>query len=268
MTALVLADLHFDMWQRYGAGAAFDIFTGSADLLEGVHTLILAGDIAHEPLKRWPRAIEYVRRAMPHADVYILPGNHDFYGSRLDREPEMARTAHDAGASYAQMKTIVCGDTRFLCCTLWTDFRLGGDFEANKRRAVDYMNDFRRIRVGDGPRALWCSDLIRLHRQHRGWLEDRLTEPWPGRTIVVTHHAPHPSVIKRYDVDLSAAFGSDLSDILEGPHAPDLWLYGHTHDLIDARVGRTEIRSVTLGYPDELLLTTVRARVQRGLIDV
>lgn len=265
MTTLVLADLHHDIWQ----GAGREPLEGCEDLLDGVHTAILAGDIAHEPLKRWPRAIEYVRRKLPHATVHIFPGNHDFYGSRLDREPAMASTAADAGATYAQMRTIVCGDTRLLCATLWTDFELGGDFTGNKRRAVDYMNDFRRIQVGDGARALWCSDLIKLHRQHREWIERTLAEPWPGRTIVVTHHAPHPAALLEHPgPDLSAAFGSDLSDIIEGPHAPDLWLFGHTHDLVNTHVGRTEIRSVPLGYPDELLLTTVRARVERGLIDV
>ncbi|PSK84055.1 calcineurin-like phosphoesterase family protein [Limimaricola soesokkakensis] len=265
MKTLILADLHWDRWNHITR----DPLEGCEDLLEGVYTLILAGDIAHEPLKKWPRAIEYVRKRMPYADVHIFPGNHDFYGSRLDREPLMAACAQKAGASYAQMRQILCGDTRFLCATLWTDFELGGDFEVNKRRAVDGMNDFRRIHVGESWRALWCSDLIRLHRQHRAWLEDRLAETWPGRTIVVTHHAPHPAVIKRYDVDLSAAFGSDLGDLMTGPSAPDLWLYGHTHDLIDARVGRTEIRSVALGYPDHLPRgSDIRERIERMIIDV
>lgn len=265
MTALILADLHFNHWRDTGR----DPLEGCEDLLDGVHTAILAGDVAHKPLRVWPAAIKYVRQKLPHADVHVIPGNHDFYHSRIDREPAMARCAHDNGASYAQMRPIICGDTRFLCATLWTDFALGGNFQGNKRQAVYHMNDFRLIKATEAWRALWVSDLIRLHRQHRAWLEARLSEPWSGRTIVVTHHAPHPAVLKRYDVDLSAAFGSDLGDLMTGPNAPSLWLYGHTHDLLDARVGGTDIHSVALGYPDDVpTVETIRERVSRMIVDV
>lgn len=85
---------------------------------------------------------------------------------------------------------------------------------------------------------------------------------------MVTHHAPHPSVMKKYDLDLSAGFGSDMSDLMVGREAPELWLYGHTHGLRDARVGKTDIKAVCLGYPQDLRAQDTGAWIERMLIDV
>ncbi len=44
---------------------------------------------------------------------------------------------------------------------------------------------------------------------------------------------------------LSAAYISDCSDLLENV---DLWIYGHTHESRDFKVGRTRIASNSKGY--------------------
>jgi hypothetical protein len=44
---------------------------------------------------------------------------------------------------------------------------------------------------------------------------------------------------------LSAAYTSDCSDLLENV---DLWVYGHTHESRDFKVGRTRIVSNSKGY--------------------
>lgn len=62
-----------------------------------------------------------------------------------------------------------------------------------------------------------------------------------------THHAPHPnSVHQKYKDDLlSAAFASDVSELLEGA---DLWIHGHVHDSFDYRVGRCRVVANPAGY--------------------
>ena len=66
----------------------------------------------------------------------------------------------------------------------------------------------------------------------RTWLEDQLQEPYDDKTVVITHHAPHPlSIHPRYVGDqLTGAFVSDLTPLL---FQPDLWVHGHVHDSFD-----------------------------------
>ena len=71
----------------------------------------------------------------------------------------------------------------------------------------------------------------------------------PGRHVVVSHHRPHPDAARRgFERDISsAAYTSDLSALIaEG--APELWVYGHTHESRDFTVGATRIITNAKGY--------------------
>ncbi|MEB5488579.1 metallophosphoesterase, partial [Burkholderia pseudomallei] len=84
-----------------------------------------------------------------------------------------------------------------------------------------------------GPRHFAPRDALALHRTARAWLERELAKPWPGATIVVTHHAPlRASLAPRYADDLaSAGFISDLATLVRPPVS--LWIHGHTHTSFD-----------------------------------
>ena len=112
------------------------------------------------------------------------------------------------------------------------------------------MNDYRLIRVaGASYRRIRAADTVALHRDHRRWLEARLAEPFDGDTVVVTHHAPHPACLGRFEGgSLAAAYASDLTDLIEA-HRPALWLHGHTHVPSDLTVGATRVLNVSIGYP-------------------
>lgn len=86
---------------------------------------------------------------------------------------------------------------------------------------------------------------LALHRESRAWLEERLSEPFDGKTVVVTHHAPHPgSISPKYLGDaLTPAFVSDLTDLI-GRHQPDMWIHGHVHHSCDYVVPETKTRIV------------------------
>lgn len=47
---------------------------------------------------------------------------------------------------------------------------------------------------------------------------------------------------------MNALFHSDLSEILEGPNAPSLWIHGGTHVSADYRVRSTRVVSNPRGY--------------------
>ena len=71
-----------------------------------------------------------------------------------------------------------------------------------------------------------------------------------GQTVVVTHHGPSRSTAVGQIDDLTPSFHSDL-DMLILETAPDAWFFGHSHRRCQARVGRTDIRNVSAGYPEE-----------------
>lgn len=67
--------------------------------------------------------------------------------------------------------------------------------------------------------------------------------------MVVTHHAPSlRSVAPEYRTDpVSSAFASDLEDLVTSSGA-SLWIHGHTHFVVDYRLGKTRVISNPRGY--------------------
>ena len=114
------------------------------------------------------------------------------------------------------------------------------------------MADFELIRYNGKP--FTPADSIRIHEQSRGWLEQMLAQPFDGRTVVVTHHAPSSrSVPPRYARNLlTPAFASDLESLMDEGRVA-LWVHGHTHDPFDYQVHGTRIVCNPRGYaPDQL----------------
>lgn len=202
---LVLPDLHLDHWHA----AKCDPFAHhSTEWRESIHHCIVAGDLINDGTRRWPRALEWLSRQLPCAQIAIFPSNHDFYEGRIDREDKLRAAAEQVGATYAQKTVREIGRTRLLCCTLWTDFNL---FGAAAKPSAMYdarrlMNDYRSIRVERGNfRRLHPEDTVSIHLDHRAWLERELSRPWAGDTVVVTHHAPHLEATGPHRTELDPA---------------------------------------------------------------
>src|SRR5581483_10369997 len=87
-------------------------------------------------------------------------------------------------------------------------------------------------------------------RKHRAWLERKLYEPFGGRTVVITHFAPHPkSIAPAYTGHpANPGFVLDLSPLM-GRAA--LWIHGHTHTAFDYEVKGTRVVCNPRGYPGE-----------------
>jgi UDP-2,3-diacylglucosamine pyrophosphatase LpxH len=191
--------------------------------------------------------------------VFYVPGNHEYYGQVWVKELAAMRAA--AQGTNVQvldqdMVTLVSDagkdEVRVLGATLWTDFKLkvlgaDGQWRRDARLAAAEagvgLNDFSVIRVqsaapASGMRRLRPLDTVQWHHAARQWLLARLAEPWAGRTVVVTHHAPHPgSLAGCFERSgLSPAFVNDLpAACFQGV---DLWVHGHTHDSFDYPVDR------------------------------
>lgn len=245
---MVVADLHLDRW----LSAARDPFAALAvDTLSSIDALIVAGDLSDKPKIRWATALSHIARYMDLRRVWIVPGNHDYYHHAIDDDARLAAICDAAGANFAQKRAVVLGDTRYLCCTLWTDFALQGPPDIGMREAAQAMNDYRYIRLGSaGHRRIRPSDLARVHADHRDWLEAQLATPFDGKTVVVTHHAPLAACLPE-GYPAAPAYASDLSPLIER-HQPQAWLFGHSHAPVTLHHGSTVLRNVSLGYPDEV----------------
>jgi len=223
MSVLVTSDLHLDRWLV----AERDPFLAlPTDLLASVEGLIVAGDLSNKPKVRWPCMIQLLGRYVPSERVYLVAGNHDYYDHVIDGDDRLAEICADSGVNYAQKAAVVIGGTRFLCCTLWTDFALHGNPVRAVMDAERGMNDYRYIRLsGAGFRRIRASDTALVHTDHRNWLEAQLATPFVGPTVVVTHHCPHPDLIAEQRNDYDPAYGSNLLDLIDA-FQPQAWLFG------------------------------------------
>nr|WP_249172556.1 metallophosphoesterase [Burkholderia dolosa] len=234
----VLSDLHLESNQPDAIAHA------DADLV------VLAGDIHnHAEGLRW--AAETFDPAVP---VIYVPGNHEYYDGEFGALETAMRDAARAidHVHYLNNDVYVDPQRRFrvLGTTLWADFTLFGADDASVARAIDaaqrVMLDFKGLiqvtwphdavlhrATGKAERDFTPADAISLHRQSRAWLEAQLAAPFAGRTIVVTHHAPHVrSLAPRYAQDAaSAGFVTALPTLVRPP--VDLWIHGHTHTSFD-----------------------------------
>lgn len=236
MKLQIVSDLHLEFHKRQAPG-----YTGIAPAPDA-DVLIIAGDIALNaaavaPFSTWPVPVIYVA------------GNHEHYGGDITRVQRAIRQACEGTAvRFLEREETMFDGVRFLGTTLWTDYLLYGREKqrAAMQAAEECLNDHGSIRLA-GKRFL-AKDALYRHVTSRNWLQEKLAEPFAGKTVVITHHAPHPqSVHEKYQGDLlSAAFVSDLTPFLG--HCP-LWVHGHVHDSFDYVMHGTRVVANPRGYP-------------------
>lgn len=209
--------------------------------------VVLAGDI-HVGVN----GIEWARRIFPSVPVVYVPGNHEFYGERIqEMTEEMVLAGMRLGVDVLDGQSAVIDGVRFLGATLWTDFALvGSDPRSIERAMADArfgMYDFHTIRCGDN-RIFRPADARAIHLERVRWLRRQLTEEFAGATVVVTHHLPHRrSIHPKYRAsDLNPCFASDLSSLM-GPSVC-LWIHGHTHESCDYLANGTRVVCNPRGY--------------------
>jgi Icc-related predicted phosphoesterase len=206
----------------------------------GADVLVLAGDIhqgarAIELFHDWPVPVVYVH------------GNHELYHRQYDDAVDSLRTAsRDSNVRFLECDEVVLNGVRFLGCCLWTDYTLyPGNESAAMREAELRLADHRAIHIED--RLFTAQDALERHVRARAWLAEKLAKRFDGKTVVVTHHAPHPnSIHSRYaGAPLNGAFANDLTPLVE---LADLWIHGHVHDSFDYTVGGMRVVANPRGY--------------------
>jgi Icc-related predicted phosphoesterase len=236
MRIQIASDLHLEYLEKHFPGY-HGVVPCDVDLL------VLAGDIAQgtrvfDIFAGWPIPILFV------------PGNHEFDGSSV---AEVLREFEERQPRYPGIKVLSQGvlhamGVRFIGCTLWTDFAVLGEarIEEVMQACAENVPDFTAIKGDDGGKFTPAASLG-LHRQQRAWLQGVLDEPFEGKTVLITHHAPHPdSADPRYGAHpTTAAFVSDLGPLLE---RVDVVIHGHLHVSSDYTLGNTRVIANPKGY--------------------
>lgn len=250
----IASDLHLERARMRWPG-----FIGvPAPAQVGADVLVLAGDIANADLaidafENWPCPVIYV------------PGNHEFYEQSMpELRAELKVAAEGTSVHVLDNDVLVLGGVRFVGSTLWTDYAL---LEPRLSRetalsvAAAHLFDHRVIRY-KGERFN-SQQALAEHRESRDWLKARLDEPFDGKTVVISHHAPSmSSVAPRFaGRAVNPAYASNLEDLLRHPAlAGGLWVHGHMHNSSDYRVGDCRVVCNPRGYPRAGLADDINQR--------
>lgn len=212
--------------------------------------IILAGDIDKGMYGiEWAEDISHLHKK----PVIYVAGNHEYYDHDYT---DLTASLRSYASGHKQLHflendELFFKDTRFLGCTLWTNyFDELGEIERNKNQEVmnSALNDHVLIKI-DGERFT-PQHAYEINQQSLRWLKAKLSEPFEGKTAVITHHGPSLQCnhIKHGMNVYSPGFVSNLDQLVE---QADLWCYGHTHSNLDTHVGKCRLISNQPGYPGE-----------------
>ena len=177
--------------------------------------------------------------------VIYIAGNHEFYTYEYKKTLNMLRNnCLNSNIYFLEKNVLVMNGIRFLGCTLWTDLLVKG--EKKSLQLAARLNDFRNIRFKEG--AFNQAIFTRLHRSSMLWLENELDEPFEGKTVVITHHAPLCKSWHEGNNELKKIAYCNSLDELISKYDISAWFHGHIHSQNNYIVSDTRILSNTRGY--------------------
>jgi 3',5'-cyclic AMP phosphodiesterase CpdA len=196
--------------------------------------LVIAGDLGKATDKTYKNFLVDVSQKYRH--VILISGNHDSYGTTIDKGEALIREAIAdlPNVSYLQCESVIIDDVEFLGCTLWSELSTN----------LWLIND------GCSIKKFTIKQYKELHRKHREWLTQKLSEPTTRKRIVVTHHLPsYKCIDSQYTNDnINQFFASHLDHLV--PKAT-MWLCGHSHTESCCQIGGVYVFVHPRGYPGE-----------------
>ena len=206
----------------------------------GVDILVVAGDLCSSKLL--DRSLTALCATYPEV-IYVL-GNHEFYHKRREALFALMTELVDKlpNLHWLENRTVSLNGFSFTGSTMWFPDLRGAD-PLGWLKASSCMTDFHAIPEF----SLWFGEA------NNAWLKFAKRQIHKG-DVVITHHLPSkkcvPPIFK--DSELNRFFVCPM-DALIKQIEPPLWLFGHTHDSVDTRLGKTRLLCNPLGYrPDEL----------------
>jgi len=225
----ILSDLHLEC-------APIRLEKTDADVV------ILAGDI-----RPGAGGVKWAKANFETPVLYV-PGNHEYYNAAWTMDElfcEMRYESEDSNVSVLDRDGVVIDGVRFLGTTLWTDLH---DKPFNGIECGVIGSDTGNIRVADAE-GFTSRVAQPLFEKNRAWLQAQLAEPFEGRTVVITHHAPSgKSQHAQYAGNpWNSCFITDMEPVMG--EDVDLWIHGHTHSNFDYEVNGTRVVCNPRGYP-------------------
>ena len=162
--------------------------------------------------------------------VIYIAGNREFYTHEmLGTVDDITAAAKDTNVHFLDNAAVEIDGVRFLGSTLWTNFDGGRkEFMAAAQRS---MNDY--VQISHDTSDLTPEILLDINTRSRKWLTDALNEPFNGKTVVVTHHAPtYTSWSDTERAIYKYAYCNDLTELIEASRIA-LWVHGHIHKTCD-----------------------------------
>jgi len=225
----ILSDLHLEC-------APIIVDKTDADVV------ILAGDI-----RPGPKGVRWAKANFDVPVIYV-PGNHEYYNPAWTMDEllcEMRYESEESNVTILDRDSVELGGVRFIGTTLWTDL-LGDPFGGIECGVIG--SDTGNICVADGE-GLTSRVAQPLFEQNRAWLKAQLAQPFDGKTVVITHHAPSgKSMHPQYEGNpWNSCFVTDMEPLMG--NSVDLWVHGHTHNGFDYEVNGTRVICNPRGYP-------------------
>ncbi|MDO9423502.1 MAG: metallophosphoesterase [Methylobacter sp.] len=177
--------------------------------------------------------------------VIYVAGNHEFYTHEYRQTLRLIRKqCEGSNVCFLENDSFVFQGVRFLGCTLWADLFVEGEKKAAALGKT--INDFRKIQFADKPFDVLL--FSHLHQNSKTWLEQELAQPFSGKTVVITHHAPSQWSWNDSAYALKKlAYCSDLKPLLH-EYEIAAWIHGHVHSSVDYRIAGARILCNPRGY--------------------
>lgn len=176
--------------------------------------LILAGDIGQPNTEIYNEFFSYIGKK--YSKVYVVDGNHEWFKTDLDKNNNTRFTEYN-NIYLLENKYILCNETNTLIagCTLWTP-------TTNKKKneySIDFITKI-------------CSS-----NEHY-------------KKIIITHHLPSYKLIHKKYTNWSNKdrYANNLDSLLTNINSPDIWICGHSHSVMDVKIGKTRCFINTFGH--------------------
>jgi len=227
-----------------------------AELIDGLvpHApyLVLAGDIGNPSQPSYARFLEAASKRFAH--VFLVAGNHEFYGSTIEKTLGDIRSvvAPMPNVHFLHNEVYDAEEFRIFGGTMWSDVS-----EHEEATVAELISDYDRIRAFS-PSIARNEHHVFVDLLDATLGENRPSIRAPPPLIVVSHHLPRLSLIhpRYHGSPLNSAFASDVR--LAGDPRISAWIYGHTHT---PRYGPRFFCN-PVGYPGENRTVTLERTIE------
>jgi predicted phosphodiesterase len=209
---------------------------------------VVAGDI-HS--KRFEQQLTEI--ASRFDQVIAIYGNHEWYRRDISWRADPALLPNNV--ALLNPGVFELDDVVFIGATLWTDFK-GRDW-FTMHTAKDMISDFHVIRSHNYQHKFTPHMAADKHDREKAYLKLMIEKyrDLGKKIVIVTHFIPtYDLVLPKWKLPhtnmLNYYFSAQCEDVftMEGVKT---WIFGHTHDYIDRKLGDVRFVCNPLGYPRE-----------------